>query len=207
MPAQPIMLSQGDGKDLAVCKDWLRGICGRSRCKFRHPASNENFNQSPSPTSSRNSFDGHNGGHRGTSLPVGNFAMNNSHNMDAYSYGRPPLPGTNMPISSNYGYGNDQYAQNGNANKRKRNFDTMYSSNNAVPFGTTPFEAMNPAVHGFAMHSTPLNDYYAVNGSSAVRPPMIEGQRSSFQFLEEENLALRRRVDDLKNQVKNDKKN
>lgn len=207
MLAQPIVVPD--------CKDFLNGVCRRApgRCKFRHPASNESYNQSPSPTNSRNSFDGRNGGQRGAA-PVGNFAMspmNNSHNLDAYGYGRPPITGTNMAISSNYGYGNDQYVENGNSNKRKRNYDTMYATNNAVPYGAPAYgqEAMNPigtSVHGYAMHSTPANAYYAGvagNGGGVGvgvamgRGPMVEGR----SFLEEENSALRRRIDDLKKQV------
>lgn len=235
-PPPAAMMPQGgggDGKDIntPVCKDFINGICRRApgRCKFRHPASNDNYNQSPSPTSSRNSFDGRNGQRGGgVGAPVGNFAMspmNNSHSLDAYGYGRPHgVPGANMGISPNYGYGNDQFADNGNPNKRKRYDPMPYGvANNAaaaVPYGAGAAyvtEAMNPAVHGYAMHpSAAASAYYGGGGGAGnggavggigvgggVRGgggPMVDGSGRG-SFLEEENAALRRRIDDLKKQV------
>ena len=178
--------SGGDGKDPStpICKDFVNGICrrGPGRCKFRHPTTNESYHQAPSPTNSRNSFDGRNGGGpRGS-----NFAMcstNSPHNMDAYGYGRPPAPAANMAIASSYGY--DQYAEN--PNKRKR-FESMYTSP-PNPYGASSYQdPMQSQVHGgYGIHAS---SYY--------------GQRAQLEgrsYLEEENAALRRRIDDLKKQV------
>lgn len=111
------------------------------------------------------------------------------HNLDAYGYGRggpphvTPTPGANMSISSSYGYGNDQYADAGNPNKRKR-FESMYT---AAPY-TAPYnDQLNAQVHGYGMQSS---SYYAARSQ-------IDGR----SYLDDENAALRRRIDELKKQV------
>lgn len=91
-------------------------------------------------------------------------------------------------ISSSYGYG-ETYSEN--PNKRKRAFDSMYTTNNG-PYSGSFGEPMNQ-VPAYSMHSS--SQYY---GAPA---PQARGQMDSRSYLEEENAALRRRIDDLKKQV------
>ena len=182
-------MANDDGKNNAtpICKDFINGICRRApgRCKFRHPPG-DSFQQTSSPPN-RNSYDGRNG-QRNT-----NFAMcspNNSHNLDYQThYGRqhgPPLGASPAIMPSTYGGYGDAYADS--PNKRKRPFDSIYSNNNNGPYNQAYNDPMANQVHGYPMHSS-NQPYYGNRNQMDTR------------YLEEENTALRRRIDELKKQV------
>ncbi|KAH7646801.1 hypothetical protein HUG17_2339 [Dermatophagoides farinae] len=216
-----------DERNIApVCKDFLNNTCRRGpRCKYRHPLPmNDSFHQyghhhhqqqplhhssSPSNPVARigNQFNGRGGG--------GNYP--NSHMADYPThYSRAGSnSGTMMP--SNYG-SYDAYADTTPQNKRKR-YDpqsSMYHHENNGPYSGAYQEPPPPPPPppsgnvrntyggGNSMHDTPYGASGGAGGypnsqpPRSQQPPTIDSSRS---YLEEENAALRRRIDDLKKQV------
>ncbi|XP_027197425.1 uncharacterized protein LOC113791795 [Dermatophagoides pteronyssinus] len=211
-----------DDRNVApVCKDYLNNTCRRGpRCKYRHPLpANDSFHQyghhhhpqqlhHPSSASNPVARVGNQFNGRGGNYP-------NSHMVDYPThYNRAGTNSATM-MPSNYG-SYDGYADATPQNKRKR-YDpqsSMYHLENNGPYSGAYQEPPPPPLpsgnvrntYGGTnpMHDTPYGASSAAGGYAnsqpprSQQPPTIDSSRS---YLEEENAALRRRIDDLKKQV------
>ncbi|UXI23179.1 Lysozyme 1 [Sarcoptes scabiei] len=178
-------LPADDWNSIPICKDFINGSCRRgSRCKFRHETSNPKPNFPSNNRNSSSSYDGMD--YRASCYHTSNSSLD----MDFNKY------------DNSYKF-QDGYPTIG-PNKRKR-YDPMYPNDEIYPRGfidmpPIPHRSMSPNIRG-----SPNHGYGRSHDSPQSSYPFKSHSLSSMDlrssFLEEENAALRRRIDDLKKKV------
>ena len=171
-------LAQSMASNVPICKDNLKGECrrGPGRCKFRHVSQSEYEMEM-----SRNHHSSDRHSNRFESHSVRN-QMHNSFNSNSFNETfAPPEP-------------------------KRRAYDTSasFNSNTFASFATDRsaglgLAALNGAASlaDFEYNSGPSSAMHANAGAALAQNTIY----SSARYLEEENAALRRRIDELKKQV------
>ncbi|XP_054163558.1 zinc finger CCCH domain-containing protein 10-like [Oppia nitens] len=186
--------------NVPVCKDYLKGECrrGPGRCKFRHVSQSEyDMEMQARGGANNHSSSGgggsSGGGHHGSSRydgphPASRNPMHNSFNASFNDNFSPPEP-------------------------KRRAYDTSaaYNTNSFAPYGDRGGQgggnvAGLGGLQGMNNNSAHDFDYGSSSGRAMHGPNASAGlaqnaMYSSARYLEEENAALRRRIDELKKQV------
>lgn len=196
-PVAPFPPPAGHEAHVPVCKDYVMGECRRpvGRCKFRHVKPEQELgglgagvamhqNMHSVPANAHSPFSGH--PHHAASTPVYHHphqglphGMNgNGFNPYANPHGAPLYAAPHPPAA----------APNAAA---FRNPATAFA--HLSPNARSAFDGYPDAKRArFDAGATPAEDLYSHSGANAA---------AGNRFLEEENSALRRRIDELKKQV------
>nr|KAG5705175.1 hypothetical protein BaRGS_030892 [Batillaria attramentaria] len=180
-----------NNSDIPVCRDYMKGECKRgAKCKYRH-VSNHHHN--------------HNHNHHNHNHNHNDYDCDGIHRSDLHAGpGRPDMRHADIRPHPNELRTNPSHnhSHNHNHNHSYNNFEDGYDKFERFEYGP-PGQGHGPCPDGAVKRRRLDIDSYG-NYDSRYGPgpgPTVRPVSYQYQVLEEENTALRRRVEELKKQV------
>ncbi|KAI1278774.1 Zinc finger CCCH domain-containing protein 10 [Halotydeus destructor] len=207
---QDILLGQGEHA-IPICKDFLKGECrrGSGRCKFRHISQNEADMELRGAPQQYNGSNGHsvNHGHHLGMQPIGGASSGLSPGYGVAASRGHFAPGQ-RPVAYNERPYDGPFVP---PEAKRRALDNGQPSYGGAVYPYAPEVNRAVGLAGLGVNGVGVaNDYDVYGGpvssasNSALNAASALQSQSLFnntRYLEEENTALRRRIDELKKQV------